>query len=722
MLSLRVLIRVIVPLCSVIPAAHAGSVKPAVAKARETLASLPVRFEPNAGQWAPEVRYAARAGGYSVALTSREAVVSLAPDDGKPARRIGIALEGAAALPDSEGLEPLPARGSYLLGNRRSEWRTGVPQYGRVRYREVYPGIDVVYYANGRQLEYDFVLQPGADPARIRMRFRGADRVSVTKSGDLLLRAGERSVTQKRPVVFQEDADGTRRPVEARYRVSGNAARIEVADYDRSRPLTIDPVLQYSSLFGGERGDAVTGVSIDAEGFVWVAGYVTSGDIPARGGEFSGEFKAGSDLFVAKIDPNASGNDSLVYFTYIGGNGADVTTGMAMDAEGSVYLTGWTNSTDFPLGGYSYQTSRKESSTDAFVLKLRPAVAGEYALAYSSYLGGNGTDEGRGVDVDAAGKIYIVGTTTSENFPAVSARQSTRWGEQDAFVAKFDPDALDGTASLAFSTLIGGNGFDDGRAIAVRPDGIAYIAGSTSSTEFPWAGVPYQDTYQGGADVFIAKVDATKSGEDSVPYASYFGGTGLDEARRVALDADGKLWITGVTLSQDLPASATAFQGSRPGGDGDGFIARLNVEAGRDSAVEYLSYLGGSGGDVAYDVTADPTGGVWVTGYTLSRDFPVTQDALSAAYPGGVNVFATKIDPAAENGTSLVYSTYLGQINIHVGYAIAAGPNGKVAIGGVTSNPAMRTTENAARNQYAGGTSDGFVVVLSGESPAPVTQ
>lgn len=713
MLSLRVLIRVILPLCAVFPAAYAASVEPAVAKARETLASLPVRFEPNAGQWDPQVRYAARAGGYGVVLTSSEAVVTLAPNDGKPARRIGISLDGAAALPDSEGLDPISARGSYLLGNRPSDWRTGVPQYGRVRYREVYPGIDLVYYADGRQLEYDFVLQPGADPGKIRMRFRGADRVSLTGSGDLLLQAGGRSVTQKRPVVYQEEADGTRRAIVARYRISGkNAARVEVADYDASKPLVIDPVLQYSSLFGGARGDAVTGVKVDAQGFVWVSGYVSDGGIPARGGEFSGEFKAGTDIFVAKIDPKAFGNDSLVYYTYIGGNGADAATDLAMDAQGNVYLTGSTNSTDFPLGGYAYQTSRKESSTEAFVLKLRPAVAGEYSLAYSSYLGGRGTDEGRGVDVDAAGKIYIVGTTTSENFPAVSARQGTKWGEQDAFVAKFDPDALDGAASLMYSSLLGGNGFDDGRSIAVTPEGIAYIAGSTSSTEFPWAGAPYYDTYQGGVDVFLAKVDASKAGEESVPYASYFGGTGLDEARRVTLDAEGKLWLTGVTLSNDLPVTANAFQGSRPGGDGDGFVVRLNLEAPREAAVEYLSYLGGSAGDVAYDVAPDPAGGVWVTGYTLSRDFPVTQDALAAAYPGGVNVFATKIDPAGKNGTSLAYSTYLGQINIHVGYAIAAGPNGRVVIGGVTSSPAMRTTENAARSEYAGGTSDGFVVVL----------
>ncbi|HWQ52639.1 MAG TPA: SBBP repeat-containing protein [Bryobacteraceae bacterium] len=716
MYSLRVFLRVFIPVCAAgLATAQAASVEPAVAKARETLATLPLRFEANAGQWNPQVRFATRSAGYGVALTGREALVSLAGKDGKTPRRIGISLDGGALSPEMDGVDPLPARGNYLLGNRREAWRTGVPQYTRVRYREVYPGTDLVYYGNGRQLEYDFVLRPGADPARIRLRFRGADRLTLTPDGDLELQAGGNRLVQKRPVVYQQAADGTRQEIAARYRLQGrNMARVEVAHYDRSRALVIDPVLQYASLYGGVAGDAVAAVKIDREGMVWAAGYVTDGGLAATGNPYSSEFKAASDLFVAKINPRAAGADSLLYFTYIGGNAADVATDMALDAAGNVYLTGSTTSTNFPLGGFAYQSALLSSGgTEAFVLRLQPSIGGEYSLTYSTYFGGNGTDEGRGIDVDAAGNIYIVGTTTSTNLPLTgSARQSTLWGPQDAFVAKFNPNALADPETLVYSTLLGGNGYDDGRSIAVTPEGMAYIAGSTSSSEFSWAGSPYYENYQGRVDVFLAKIDASQSGDASVPYASYFGGSELDEARRIALDPDGKVVLAGVTLSRDLPVSDGAFKTSAPGGDGDGFVARFDLDAPKESALLYCSYLGGSGGDVAYDLAVDAYGSIWVTGYTLSKDFPVTPDALSTVYPGGVNVFATKIDPTKSGADALVYSTYLGQINIHVGYSIAVGPDGSVAIGGVTSNPGIRATANATRADYAGGTSDGFVVVL----------
>ncbi len=415
---LRVFIRLVIPMCAAWAALGAVKVEPAVAQAREKLAALPIRFEPNAGQWAPEVRFAARTGGYVLALTAREALVSLPQEDGGAPRRVAISLDGAAASPLIEGLEPLAARGSYLLGNRRAAWRTGVPQYTRVRYRGVYKGIDLVYYGNGRELEYDFVLEPGADPSRIRLRYRGADRVAIGDNGDLLLHAGAGRLVQKRPVAYQLDADGARREVSARYRMAGKtAARIEVGEYDRSRPLVIDPVLQYVTLFGGERADGVAAVKVDREGMVWVAGTISDGGIPAVGFPYKDKFSGGgADIFVAKLDPRAEGAASLLYFTYIGGEGADICNDMAIDESGNVYLTGSTSSEKFPLGGFAFQTAPLGVSFDqfgfasgsiqeAFVVKLQPAVGGELSLAYSSYLGGSAADEGHGIAVDAAGQI-----------------------------------------------------------------------------------------------------------------------------------------------------------------------------------------------------------------------------------------------------------------------------------------------------------------------------
>ncbi len=713
-------------MCAAWGVLEAASYAPVVAQAREKLAAMPVRFEPNAGQWAPQVRFAARTGGYGLALTGREALVSLPQQEGQPPRRIAISLEGAAASPLIEGLEPLPARGSYLLGNRRAEWRTGVPQYTRVRYREVYPGTDLVYYGNGRALEYDFILQPGADPGRIRLRYRGADRVALSSGGDLLLHAGTSRLVQKRPVVYQLDPGGVRREVAARYRLVGkNMARIEVGKYDRSRPLIIDPVLQYASLLGGTGSDSIASVKIDREGMIWVAGTITDGGIPAVGGAFKDTFSGWSDIFVARINPRAEGAESLLYFTYLGGSSVDVANDMALDDLGNVYVTGYTRSPDFPMGGFSYQTQALGITVDefgitsgsikeAFVVKLQPAVGGEFSLAYSSYLGGSGGDEGRSIAVDAVGNIYIVGATDSENFPlTASAAQNARWGAQDLFIAKFDPNAIESSASLIYSSYFGGNSYEYGGSIALSPDGMAYVAGSTMSWEFPWAGPAYRKEPAGGGDAFIAKVDTTKSGPESIPYASFFGGSGLDEARRVALDLDGKVLISGTTISTDLPTTPGALRETPYGGDGDGFIARLDLDAPPEAALTYCTYVGGSGGDVVYDMAVDPAGAVWATGYTLSSDFPTTGDALAPFYPGGVSVFATKIDLARVGNEALLYSTYLGQINIHVGYTIAAGPDGTVAIGGLTSNPSVPVTGNAAQKEYAGGRADGFVVVLA---------
>lgn len=724
---LRVFIRLVIPLCAAWAAFGAVKVEPVVMQAQEKLAALPVRFEPNAGQWTPEVRFAARTGSYSLALTAREALVTLPQQDGAPARRVSIALEGAQASPRIEGLELLQARGSYLLGNRRAAWRTGVPQYRKVLYRGVYEGIDLVYYGNGRELEYDFLLEPGADPSRIRLRYRGADRVALSDDGDLLLHAGASRLVQKRPVAYQFDDSGARREVAVRYRMAGKtAARIEVGDYDRSRPLVIDPVLQYASLFGGERADSVAAVKIDREGMVWIAGTISDGGIPAVGNPYQSEFAyGGTDIFVARLDPRAQGDASLLYFTYLGGDGADVCNDMALDQFGNVYLTGYTSSAEFPLGGFAYQTKPLGVTVDdlgiatgsiheAFVVKLQPSVGGELSLAYSSYLGGSDADEGNGIAVDAAGQIYIVGSTTSEDFPLTeSAAQTIRWGDRDAFIARFDPFALDAPASLVYSTYFGGNSYDDGRAITATPEGVVYVAGSTLSDEFPWAGNAFQEANAGGGDGFLARVITSASGPASIPYATFFGGSGYDEIYRVAVDPEGKLLLAGATLSSDLPVTFGALRETAPGGDGDGFIVRLDTDAPRESALLYGTYLGGSGGDVIYGLDVDQSGVVWVTGYTYSADFPTTGDALVQFYPGGLNVFAASFDPQRFGDASLLYSTYLGQFNISLGYSIAAGGDGTVAIAGETSFPPIQTTGNAARRDYAGGMFDGFVVVLA---------
>src|SRR5205823_141389 len=371
---------------------------------------------------------------------------------------------------------------------------------------------------------------------------------------------------------------------------------------DRSARLTIDPVLTYASLLGGSSGDAVVAAKIDKAGFVYLAGYVGNSDFVAVGDPYQSGNNGGTDIFVAKIDPNASGAASLVYFTYIGGSGQDLPTAMAIDGLGNVYLTGSTTSIDFPLAGTQPQSSLAGGSDtavrqDAFALKLFPAAGGRDALYYGTYLGGSGLDSGAGIDVDAQGAMYVIGSTRSSDFPVTSnAYQPVQWGPGDTFIAKIVPDA---STSLVYSSYLGGEALDEGRAIAVTPNGDVYMAAQTFSETFPLAGNSYRPVGNGGGDIVVLRMDLTKFGVDSLVYGTYLGGTGQDDVRKLTLDAAGRVWLTGYTLSPDFQVTDGALQ-SRLKGTANAFVTRLDLTAPRSSVVLYRTYLDGSNWDVAY--------------------------------------------------------------------------------------------------------------------------
>ncbi|MFB3825757.1 MAG: SBBP repeat-containing protein [Bryobacteraceae bacterium] len=687
-LSLR-LASCAVLLAAVLPGA------PEPAGARSLLRGLPLRFEPNAGQWNPQVRFAARTPDATLLLTARETQVALH----RTGAVVGIALEGSRGAV-FEPFEPLAARSNYFVGSR-SRWRAGVANYGRVRARGVYPGIDVVYYGNAGQLEYDFVLSPGADPNRIRMRFRGPGTLAVTGGGDLVIASRGARFLQKRPRVFQ---DG--REVRGRYRLlARNVAGFELERYDRTRPLTIDPVLSYSTLVGGSGLDAVTSVKFGPDGMVYATGYITTTDSPTLGGPFQDALAGGTDVFVAKLDPTASGDASLVYFTYIGGKGDDAAYDMAVDSQGAVYLTGSTGSTDFPTAGLAHQLQLSaEGTTDAFMLKLDPSRPGADALVYSTYLGGTETDEGRGIAVYGNGLVYFVGTTKSENFPITpNALSKGKWGVQDAFVAKIDIP----NATLAYSTYLGGETWDEGRSVAVTPTGEVYVTGNTLSQMFQYTADAFSPNPIGGMDIFVTRLDFSRSGDDSLAYSTCFGGSGLDQVTRIAVDPQGRLLLTGLTASRDFPVTGDAAQSSGNTA-GKGFAMRLNPAAPRDAQLVYATYLGGSGGDVGEGIAGDAAGNIWVTGYTLSRDFPTAGGPFQATWGGGINAFVAKLAP----GAGLAYASYAGATGIHVGNSIAVALDGSVAVGGLTGPRNIGSTDGALRRNYAGGLSDGFVLVL----------
>jgi hypothetical protein len=584
-----------------------------------------------------------------------------------------------------------------------------------VRYSQVYRGIDTVYYGNQGRLEYDFLLAPGADAGAIRMRFRGADRLRITPAGDLEVEAGGATLIEKRPAVRQGDV-----AIAGRYvLLARDLAAFRVGRYDRTRPLVIDPLLVYSTYIGGSGDDQVNAVRLTANGLLYVTGSTNSGNMPFINGAYSNAPLPGAtNIFLAILDTSAAGGFQPTYFGYIGGSTADIPLAMVLDAQGDVYLTGTTTSLDFPMVGNSILATFPTISTSgvianttgltqAFVLELNPALYGEVSLLYTTFLGGTqGNTSGNAIDLDQAGNIYVVGTTLTGDFPVTpNAYQTSLWGGQDTFLIEFNTS----TAAPFYATFLGGELDDDGRAVAVAPNGLVYMAASTESTEFPMAGFSYQGSPVGGYDLIVAVLDPTQFGTESLIYSTYLGGSASEEVRGMAVDGNGDLLLTGYTLSSDFPVTPDAAQPAY-GGNGDIFVCVVNPFT--PQFLLYSTFLGGSDADVGYGIGADAQNNIYVTGYTLSKDLPVTANAPELLYPQGVDIVAAKVIPHVAGPSGFGYVTYFGGSSINSGQALAVAPDGTLYVAGFTGG-VLTTTSNAALGSYGGGVTDGFLFVLS---------
>jgi Beta-propeller repeat/HYDIN/CFA65/VesB-like, Ig-like domain len=698
-----------------------------------------LRFEANRGQTSRQVEFLARGRGYTLFLLPGEAVLSLrcqksegrsqkperrplsvvrgplekagatGPGQGmtehRPGRtdkRLGppvvlrLKLQGANRRARAVGAGKLPTKVNYFLGRDPEKWRRDIPSYARVRYADVYPGIDLVYYGNQGRLEYDFVVKPGADPQAISLaidRSGGARRavpLRVAANGDLMVEAAGGEVRFEKPTVYQpagkrpstgsglpaEDpakakSTQNRKLLEARYVLTaGNRVRFEIPRYDKTRPLIIDPVLSYSTYLGGSSGDAGYGIAVDQSGNVYVAGSTSSPDFPTASPEQAAD-GGSADAFVSKLDPTGT---TLLYSTYLGGNGFDQANAIAVDASGNVYVAGSTASTDFPTAGALQSTPG--GAGDAFVAKLDSTGS---KLLYSTYLGGSGADFGRGIAVDSSGNAYVTGSTQSLDFPTASPLQAANAGGTDAFVSELNASG----SALVYSTYLGGGGTDVGTAIAVDSAGSVYLTGHTSSTDFPATSGALQTVAGGSGDAFVAKLDSTGTKLD---YATYLGGSAFDFADALAVDSStGAAYVAGFTASLDFPLSASPLQGTA-GGNGDAFVAELNASG---SGLLYSTYLGGADRDEAMGVALDSAGDVYVTGYTRSSDFP-SANAVQAAFPGGTcgtvvcaSGFVTELNPS---GGGPVYSTFLGGSGADFGQAIAVDASQNAYVTGSTSS------------------------------------
>ncbi len=644
--------------------------RPAQAKVHQDYGRVPLSFERNQGQADPRVRYLSRGGGYSLFLTASEAVLSLRgsePDRretlgrelqaGPGARRAVVRLKllGANPTPEASGSDELAGKSHYLLGSDPGRWKRDVAHYARVRYREVYPGVDLVYHGRQGRLEYDFVVSPGSDPRAIRLRLEGAAATRLDDSGNLVVETGAGRLVQQAPLVYQEIGD-ERRQIAGGYVVHGGSeVGFAVGPHDASRPLVIDPVLVYSTYLGGSSGEGGTAIAIDDYGSAYVTGYTGSADFPVEGSYQTDQ--GGTDVFVTKLSPSGSG---IVYSTYLGGSGDETGTGIAVDAGGTVWVTGRTSSADFPTLN-PYQTRR--GGLDAFVTKLSPSGS---SLVYSTYLGGRSDDAAAAIAVDAVGSAYVTGYTCSADFPTVNPFQTGQGGCEDAFVTKLSPSG----SSLAYSTYLGGSLSERGLGIAVDAAGSAVVTGYTCSSDFPLVD-PLQADQQ-STDAFVTRLSPSGS---TLVYSTFLGGNGVDVGNDVALDGAGNAYVTGYTDSTDFP-TLLAYQLHQ--GSLDAFLTKISASG---SSLVYSTYLGGSSDDVGNGVAVDVTGSAYVAGATKSTNFP-TRNPLQTD-EADWDAFVTKFTPS---GSSLAYSTYLAGGSMDRAFGIAVDGAGSAYVVGDTDS------------------------------------
>ncbi len=676
---------------------------------------LPLRFEPNQGQTNAKAKFIARTPGYVIFLTENSAVLAFGAKSKKTsagARRwVRMQWLGSEPAPLAAGRVKLASESNYFLGNNPGRWRTRIPNYAQAVFHNVYPGVDLDYHGNPRQLEYDFRVAPGKDASHLAFSLTGSSGplpLRLDARGDLLAEIPGVRLRFSRPSAYQDVSQRgkrVRRPVTSRYDLkSPGRARIVLGAYDRSRPLVIDPVLLYSTYLGGAGADAAEAVAVDGSGDAFVTGGETSVNFPTAN-PLRKSNAGSSDVFVAELNPAGT---SLIYSTYLGGSAFDKGTAIAIDSSGSAYVTGYTSSPDFPTTSKSFQTTYLgNSQSEAFVVKLS---AGGSALAYSTYLGGTGGDFGQGIAADSTGDAYVTGSTQSSDFPVANPLQATLGGGSDAFVTELNPAG----ASLVYSTFLGGAGSDSGQAIAVDSAGEAFVTGFTFSTNFPTQN-PFQSVNGGSTNAFVSKLSA---GGSALLYSTYLGGSGDDRAFGVALDSAGDAYVTGAAQSANFPTTTGAYQTALGGGT-NAFISKLSPSG---AQLSYSTFVGGSAADQGNGIAVDAAGDAFIVGSTSSSNFPTLNPTQSALAEGSCsspcsNAFVSELKT---QGNALVYSTYLGGSGPDYGQGIAVDSSGNAYVAGATASSNFPIIAGAVQGVYGGtGTSGNGFVVKIGPNSAP---
>ncbi|MBZ5609771.1 MAG: SBBP repeat-containing protein [Acidobacteriia bacterium] len=619
-----------------------------------------------------------------------------------------IQFEGRLPCVSLQPQELLAGTSNYIVGRTPAQWRKGVLNYGRVRAVGLYPGIDAVYYGSGGKLEYDLNVAPGGDPGRVQLRFSGHRSLSMNSKGDLIIHLQSVSFLQRVPNAYQI-VDGQRERVQASYEITGpSTVRLRVARFDRSKPLTVDPVLSYSTYLGSFGADQAYGLALDSDGNAYIAGITDSGQLQTTSGAFQTGFRGLTDAFVTKLNRTLT---AAVFTTYYGGSLNEGANGVAVDGDGNVFIAGTTQSSDLPTTPGSFQTTYRGGHGpfdpsimgDAFVAKFDKTGT---KLIYATYVGGTQAETLFGLALDPFGNAIITGATLSDNFPiSANAYQAFYHGNTDGFVAKLNSSGTD----VVFSTFLGGRDRDGPERIATDAAGDIFIAGTTLSPDFPTTPGAYQTAAAGGPDAFAIKFDP----QGNLIFSTRLGSSALDQGRSIAVDGGGNVYLLGQTeATSGFPITPGAAQAQYGGGISDGFIAKFDPTGSR---LLYCTFFGGEG--IEQDggvIVVDASGNAYVTQPSTSVKFPVTADALQPKSGGGTDALIGVLNPS---GTAFAYASFLGGSALDVVTALVLDRAQNLYLAGYTASHDFPIVNGSLHPAYFGGADDAFLAKLQFVTP-----
>ncbi len=705
----------------------AALLAPGAARADSTDAAAALRaagqvspgFVENGGQADARARFHLRRGGITAFFTERTMIIQgvVRPDPAALADLSGanvhLTFEGARSAARLEGENELPGRVSYFTGADPARWAANLKTFDSIRYAGLYHGIDVVVHDTNGKVEYDLVLEPGADPAQVVVRCEGADALSLAEDGALLLHTAIGPLRQERPQTFAVAEDGARREVQCRYLLLDESAfGFAVSGWDSARErLIIDPGLAFATFLGGSGSDVIGAVAAGPEESIYVAGQTLSLDFPTTPGAFDTSFNGSGvgadDVFVAKL--NAAGT-TLLYATYIGGTNGETFLGefasdLAVNATGEAIACGTSTASNFPTTAGAFQTNRK-GTRDGFVLKL--AASGS-SLVFSTYLGGGGSENATGVALLGTGEVYVTGDTSSSNFPFTAnafdkALQGP--GVFDGFVAVLNAAG----SAVTYASYLGGTANDLGLGIDVDASGRAYVTGQSDSTDFPVSPGAFNTTSNGGQDIVALKINPVGAGGSVPEFSTYLGGDAVEAGNAIAVGQDGSVYIAGGVKSANFPITPGAYD-SLYSGSGEAFVARLTSNGG---GLMYSTFLGGNGAGIypeqANGIAVNALGFATVTGETDSTNFPAVGDGSTGTLAGMTDAFVSRLEA---DGSALTYSTLIGGTSGDAGNDVAMNSAGNACVAGRTSSAGLPVSLSAVQPAFGGGYSDGFLALYN---------